>query len=99
MPPTLKIVGVDGGENVYPLRWYSVKVVSPTPLEIYTKSRDYLAPISNIFSVSNWIFLSAIAFFAATLFLSIVIEIKKQHPHIIVQTSALLCLLVVLLFI
>lgn len=51
---------------------------------------------SDIFSFSNNLFLFAIIFFGLALVLSVVIEIRKQHPHIIVQTTGLVGLLVVL---
>ena len=73
--------------------WFNVKIVSPTPWQKYLQAKDTLSVITNIFSVSHWVYLVFIIFFAGALILNIFVEFKKQHPHIILQTIGLLGLL------
>lgn len=91
--PTIVIIAKDGQIIKQPIEWYNVKVVSPSPAQTYFNAKDALTPITNIFTVSRWVYLAAIVFFALALALNIFIEIKKQHPHIILQTVGLLGLL------
>lgn len=67
-----------------------------SPLRKYIFAKSTLSPITNIFKVERVIYLAAMAFFAVALLLKIGIEIKKQHPHIILQTAALVTLLFIL---
>lgn len=73
-----------------------VKTGQPTPVEKYIQAKNTLSPVTNIFEVSKIIFLVAAIFFAVALALKIFIEIRKQHPHVIVQTVGLIGLLVFL---
>jgi uncharacterized protein YkwD len=65
------------------------------PIQKYQHAKE-VSSISNIFGLSRNIFLAAIIFFSLALALSIFIEFKKQHPHIIAQTTGLVGLLVML---
>lgn len=66
------------------------------PVEKYMRAKE-VPPAFDMFGVSRGVFMLAGIFFALALALGIFIEIKKQHPHIIVQTAGLLGLLAVLL--
>ncbi len=98
-PASIHITGADGREIQSQLNWYNVKVVSPTPVETYVRSKDSLSPLTSIFSITRGIYIFGIIFFSLALILSIFIEFKKQHPHIILQTGGLLSLLVLLMVI
>lgn len=67
-----------------------------TPIDKYIHAKAVLSPVTNIFKVSRGIFLGAAIFFIIALGLKIFIEIKKQHYHIIAQTTALIALLLFL---
>lgn len=92
--PTIKIVGADDKIITANINWLTLKAVGLTPIQKYIKSKELLASITNIFSVSRNIYLAFIIFFALALFLNIIIEIKKQHPHVILWTLGLLSLLI-----
>ena len=91
--PVIKIIGKDGKLTESLISWYNVKVASPSPWQIYFHAKNTLDPITNIFSVSRIVYLAIIIFFTLVLVLNIFIEIKKQHYHIILQTTGLLGLL------
>ncbi|MDP2587023.1 MAG: CAP domain-containing protein [Candidatus Komeilibacteria bacterium] len=92
--PTITITGLDGQVITANINWQTLKVVSPTPIQKYVKAKESLSSITNIFAVSKNIYFAFIIFFALALLLNIVIEIKKQHPHIILKTLGLLGLLI-----
>ncbi|HYE60044.1 MAG TPA: CAP domain-containing protein [Candidatus Kapabacteria bacterium] len=96
--PTVSITDMNGTVTTHPLRWERVKVVSPTPIEKYTKSKAVLGSITSIFTVSKTIYGVLFFFFLTALILNIVIEFKKQHPHVIAQTTALLALFLFFFF-
>lgn len=68
------------------------------PVQKYQHAKE-ISSVNNIFGVSRNIFLLAIIFFSIALALSVFIEIKKQHPHVIAQTAGLIGLLAVLFLI
>lgn len=71
--------------------------VRPTPIEKYTYAKSLGSTISHAFAASRWIYIGLITLFGIALVLNIVIETKKQHPHVIAQTLALIGLFAVLL--
>lgn len=87
----------------------SEKIITPTladgvlvgrpfwenPVQKYLRAKE-ISPANDIFGLSRDIFLFATVFFSLALALSVFIEFKKQHPHIIAQTSGLIGLLAVL---
>lgn len=64
-----------------------------SPVEKYIQAKNVLSPLTNIFAVSQNIYFGAMLFFAFVLLLNIVIHLRKQHYHIIAQTSGLIALL------
>jgi len=91
--PTLKITDTKGAIFQDNIDWYNIKTVSPTPVEQYMQARGVLTGWSNIFDITRGIYLGFIIFFSLALLLNVLIEIKKQHPHIILQTLSLIGLL------
>lgn len=71
-----------------------VNLENSTPIDKYIQAKSVLSPVTNIFAVSQKIYLGAIFFFMFVLILNIVIEIRKQHAHVIMQTAGLIVLLV-----
>ncbi|MFA6551541.1 MAG: hypothetical protein WCV41_03385, partial [Patescibacteria group bacterium] len=96
--PTIIIESSAGERLTASIPWNSVKVVSPTPVERYLAAQtDLPASITKVFSFSRLIYLIALIGFIIVLLLTIFIEIKKQHPHVIVQSLAVIGLLAVLI--
>jgi uncharacterized protein YkwD len=97
--PSIVIRGLSGEEAIEAINWYRVKVVEQTPVEKYQAARDFLPFTKQIFNFSNFIYIIAAVVLIIVLLLTILVEIKKQHPHVIVQTLAVLVLLSTLLVI
>jgi len=96
MTPSISIRAVSGEVLQDNIAWHEPKVVGPTPVEKYTSAKTFLGSVSNIFEVSRTVYLGFIIFFSIALLLKILIEFRKQHPHVIFQTVLLIGLLVVL---
>lgn len=64
-----------------------------SPAQKYFLSKRVLPSFTSIFGVSSAIYLFGIIFFAAALMLSIFIEFRRQHAHVIIQTAGLIGLL------
>jgi hypothetical protein len=73
-----------------------IKLNSGSVVDKYIQAKNNLTPITKIFTVARIIFLAAMIFFIWALLLKIFIEFKKQHPHVIMQTSGLIVLLFIL---
>lgn len=91
--PIIKIYSQDGILIENSIEWNEPLIVSPTPMEKYTKAKSSLSGITSIFSVSRAIYIGFMIFFSLALALMIFIEVKKQHHHVIVHTLLLLGLL------
>ena len=84
-----------GGELVdSSIRWEKMEVVGPTPLQKYVKGKKLLGSVTNLFLFSKGIYVFFILFFSLVLSICILVELKKQHHHVIGQTLLLLTLLV-----
>lgn len=81
-------------QNVVPNVLPVVNLNASTPIDKYIQAKSVLSPITNIFAISRNIYLAGIIFFVFVLLLNIIIEFRKQHPHVIAQTSGLIMLLV-----
>jgi uncharacterized protein YkwD len=81
-------------QNIAPNDLPVVNLKASTPIDKYIQAKSVLSPITNIFAISRNIYLVAIIFFVFVLLLNIVVEVRKQHPHVIMQTSILIMLLV-----
>lgn len=74
-----------------------IERIGPTPIEKYTYAKSLGSTISHAFTASHWIYMGLIVLFGIALILNIAIEMKKQHPHVIAQTLALIGLFAFLL--
>ena len=98
--PTIKIQDAKGNEVIDSINWYEIKIVSQTPVEKYTAARDVLpAGVTKVFNASRAVYGVGLAIFTIVLLLTILVEIKRQHPHLIVQSLAVILLLTTLLVI
>ncbi len=95
--PTIIIKDKQGNVMIEAINWYQVKTVEQTPVEKYQAAKNFLPVANSIFGFSNIIYLVGAIILIIVLLLTILVEIKKQHPHVIVQTLALLLLLSTLL--
>ncbi len=94
--PVIGIKSIEGKMLTDTIDWNSIKIVSPTPTAKYINARQSLGFLTNIFAVSKDIYLSFIILFSIALLLGILIEIKIQHPRMIMQTAGLISLLLCL---
>ncbi|HOX60917.1 MAG TPA: CAP domain-containing protein [Candidatus Magasanikbacteria bacterium] len=91
--PVLVVRDAAGAElsDTVPLR--DQVLTSMTPVQKYIRARKTLSDLMPVFVFSREVYLGFMAIFAIALALNVFIEIKKQHPHIILQTSSLLIML------
>src|SRR3989344_4401430 len=83
--PTITITG-DNGEVIKDgIEWDRVKIVSQTPIQKYIYAREWMGKMFPIFSISRGIYLFFLIFFSIALAINILVEIRKQHHHIILQ--------------
>lgn len=96
--PTAVIDYTDGTSEEVPIRWKEIYVA---PLSGWTKYIQgiKLLPDSQLtaYNTAKTIYIIFFIIFFTALVLKIFIEIKKQHPHVIVKTIVLLLLLCTLI--
>lgn len=93
VPPVIKITAANGAIIEDNIDWYNIKTVGPTPVEQYVRAQGAFSGWMKIFNVTRDLYLIFIGIFSLALALSVFIQIKKQHPHVIVQTLGLIGLL------
>ncbi len=94
--PSITITGVKGALQDT-IDWANVKIVAQNPVQRYLQVKKALSPFMSIFSVSNTIYWGFLIVCVTAFILNVVIEIRKQHYHIIFQTLFIMVLLVWLL--
>ncbi len=97
LPASLVINSTDEEIIRETVSWQNPAIISSTPIQTYTEAKKILPFVSSIVQFTQSVYILFICLFSIALVLSIGIEIRKQHPHVIVQTLALILLLVVLL--
>lgn len=97
IPGTISYISADGKPYEAVLDWQQPKTVSETPWQKYLQAKSWLSGTIPVFSLVRWVYILGLIFFGFALGLNIVIEFRKQHPHVILKTSALLALLVLLI--
>ncbi len=95
LSPTLKVTMKDGQSFVEAIEWQNPKIVSETPWEKYLQTKSWLSKSIPVFEIVHWFYIAALVILSGALLISISIEVRKQHPHVIVQTLALLGMLVI----
>jgi hypothetical protein len=95
--PTVDVTWQDGTSLQSLIAWKNPKVTSQTPWERYLQANSWLYASVPVFPVVHAIYWIALIFFSVCLLLSIVVEIRKQHPHVIAQTLCLIALIAVYL--
>jgi hypothetical protein len=94
--PTLTVTGKNGEALHESIEWVHPKIVSPSPWQKYTNAKSWFSGFISVFSVSSWVFLTFLLFFAGALTLSLILEVKKLHWHVLPKASLLIALLFVL---
>lgn len=95
LPPTLKVTMKNGTSYVEAIEWQHPKVVSETPWQKYIQAKSWLSQSIPVFEIVHWFYLAALVVLSLALGLSIGMELRKQHPHVIVRTLVLLGLLLI----
>jgi uncharacterized protein YkwD len=95
--PTIDISWPDGTNLQTSIAWKHPKVIGQSPWERYLQANSWLYSSIPVFPVVHAIYWFALIFFSVALILSIVIEVRKQHPHVIAQTLCLIGLIAVYL--
>lgn len=87
-----------GNKTMQDINWENIVPTQPSVLSQYffvkSNQSQYLKPI---FSLSSWYFKLILVLLSISLILSIFIEIKKQHPRIIISSIGLIGLLFILI--
>lgn len=68
----------------------------PTPVEKYLHAKSVLFPLTSIFSVARIIYFGLLTLFIIALVINILVEIRRQHYGVIIQTIGLVVLIGVL---
>lgn len=92
--PTLNCVTVSGLNHSAVIEWRDPLIVSDTPWQRYVQANSWLYSSIPVFALVHGFYVFALIFFTIALVLAVCIEIRKQHPHLIIRTLALLALLV-----
>jgi hypothetical protein len=95
--PSIRILGMSGETIEDGIEWNTIQVARPSPIKKYSYVKSIPGPAAPLFSLSQVLYRGLILFFGIALFLCIVVEYKKQHPHVIAQTLALIGLFALLL--
>lgn len=95
LAPTLKVTLTDGQSYAEIVEWQEPKVVSETPWQRYVQAKSWLSKSIPVFQIVQWFYMGALVLLSIALMLNIAIQVRKQHPHVIVQTLALLVILFV----
>ncbi|MBP7134320.1 hypothetical protein KBA73_03825 [Patescibacteria group bacterium] len=93
--PTVRILRADGSSIEGQLTWIDPRIVTQTPWQKYLQAQSWFYQSIPVFVIVHWLYFFAILFFSIALIVSMVVEFRKQHPHVIVQTAALITLLFV----
>ncbi len=91
--PTIKITMPDGAVVQDAIPWKTIKLVSKTPFQKYFQAKKLLRPLTSLFTVSRSIYIGFLVFFSLALLINIVVEIRRQHYQVIVQTLLMILLL------
>lgn len=89
----VKAEKIEAGNDIAPL----IKIGSPTPMERYLRAKRTLQPITSLFDVSRGVYFGLLIFFSIALALNILIEFRRQHPHVIANTLGLIALLALMI--
>lgn len=96
IPPTVRLVSSSGQVVQATVMWQNPKVVTETPWGRYVQAKSWLSSSMPVFSIVRWLFLIGGGFFAFALLVNLLVKVirdHKQHPHVALQTAALIGML------
>lgn len=73
--------------------------ISPGIIVVTTETSSHLSLVDKVIEYSNIIFIAFLVFISMILFLNVVIKIKVQHPKLILQSLAVIALVVALILV
>ncbi len=91
--PTIRVRNIGGSEAVHPIDWTQPKIVSETPWQRYVQARSWLSKSIPVYSLVRGLFFAGAIVFAGLILVTLAGEFRKQHPHILLKTMALVALL------
>ncbi|MDD4901028.1 MAG: CAP domain-containing protein [Patescibacteria group bacterium] len=98
--PVVTAEDKSGNRITADLAWDNVKPSNTTVLEQYLFVRKHQSPyLSPLFNITSVFYKIILVIASIALALNILIEIKRQYPHIILSTLVLICLLIALIII
>lgn len=97
LAPSLVVADRQGEKLLLTIPWHNPYLTPSGPVEKYVLSAKYVSFFKPAFSFLQGVYLGFLLIFVISLTIMILVEIRKQHPHIILQTLALIGLLIVLL--
>jgi hypothetical protein len=92
--PTLNIMDTERVMHAELIDWDNPLIVSETPWQRYLQANSWLYTSIPVFAIVHWFYILALVLFTGTLTLAVCLELRKQHPHLIVRAVALIALLV-----
>lgn len=91
--PVLQVQTPDGGQVIHPLAWTAPKIVSETPWQRYVQARSWLSRSIPVYTLVRSVLFVIAAIFGGILLLGFFGNYRKQHPHVMLKTAALIALL------
>lgn len=91
---SLEIKTPDGAVHDELIEWQNPKIVSVTPWQRYLQARSWLYTTIPVFPLVHGFYVVALTALLVMFSLAVVVEIRKQHPHLILRTLGLLALLI-----
>lgn len=92
--PALTILTSDRVIHAATIEWRDPQVVSETPWQRYLQANSWLYTSIPVFAIVHWFYILALILFVTALTLAVCIELRKQHPHVLLRAVALVVLLV-----
>ncbi len=96
IPPTVRLASSSGQVVQATVMWQNPKIVTETPWGRYVQAKTWLSSSMPVFSIVRWLFLIGGGFFAFALLVNLLVKVirdHKQHPHVVLQTAALIGML------
>ncbi len=96
IPATIVIEDGTGITKTAEVPWQNIEPKEITKIDQYQVYRENSSGLMTIISkISSWYFMILFGLALMALLLSMLIEIKKQHPHLIIRSLLFICLLIV----
>ncbi len=91
--PTVSVTDANKKQTLTTINWFNVKPPAVSFVKQYAAAKKYSSTFTDIFAVTKDVYAFFIIFFIFALLVNIVIEVRRQHHHIIAQTMLVIGLL------